>query len=181
MRKREASLHIQLVERSARGVTLTEAGARLYEHACCDIEALRVGRPADGTLVTRHLTTFRHVLVAAPSLLDRLGMPASAAQLKTYPRALWAANASSVIHLAVEDEHVVLDPILSSNDYAHLRRCAEAGEAVTELPEFLARPAINAGRLQEVMMTGPANPYSFFLSCSVSFGLCSFAGLGLPS
>ena len=216
LRQLEESLNIELLQRSARGTTLTEAGARLYEHAARGVDwlvegeravrtgqatlsgrlrisipptfepwwevlsqfqrsypairvsvhvterrvdlvqdgidvALRVGRPEDEMLVARRLATFRHVLVAAPVLLERLGMPESIQQLKTYPFALWAANSSSTASLLLGGERVLLDPDISSNDYAHLRRCAEAGEAVTELPEFLARPAIEAGRLVEVL------------------------------
>jgi DNA-binding transcriptional LysR family regulator len=216
LRQLEDSLNVELVQRSARGVVLTEAGARLYEHASRGVDwladgemalrtgqaelsgrlrisipptfepwwevlsqfqrsypsirvsvhvterqvdlvqdgidvALRVGRSEDETLVARRLATFRHVLVAAPALIERLGMPTSVQQLSTYPVALWAPNSGSTASLLLGGERVALDPNLSTNDYAHLRRCAEAGEAVTELPEFLARPAIEAGRLVEVL------------------------------
>jgi DNA-binding transcriptional LysR family regulator len=40
VRDLERHLKVQLLERSARGTKLTDAGARLYEHACRGIEAL---------------------------------------------------------------------------------------------------------------------------------------------
>jgi DNA-binding transcriptional LysR family regulator len=40
MRDLERQLRVQLLERSARGTKLTDAGARLYEHASRGIEAL---------------------------------------------------------------------------------------------------------------------------------------------
>jgi DNA-binding transcriptional LysR family regulator len=39
-------LKVQLLERSARGAKLTEAGSRLYEHASRGIEALLEGKQA---------------------------------------------------------------------------------------------------------------------------------------
>src|SRR6516164_513039 len=41
IRDLERQLRVQLLERSARGTKLTDAGARLYEHASRGIEALR--------------------------------------------------------------------------------------------------------------------------------------------
>ena len=40
IRDLEGQLRVQLLERSARGTKLTDAGARLYEHATRGIEAL---------------------------------------------------------------------------------------------------------------------------------------------
>ena len=46
MRDLERQLKVQLLERSARGARLTDAGSRLYEHASRGIEALLEGKQA---------------------------------------------------------------------------------------------------------------------------------------
>ncbi len=46
IRELERELNVQLLERSARGTTLTDAGTRLYEHASPGIEALAEGERA---------------------------------------------------------------------------------------------------------------------------------------
>jgi DNA-binding transcriptional LysR family regulator len=46
IRDLERQLKVQLLERSARGAKLTEAGSRLYEHASRGIEALLEGKQA---------------------------------------------------------------------------------------------------------------------------------------
>jgi DNA-binding transcriptional LysR family regulator len=46
IRELERQLKVQLLERSARGAKLTEAGSRLYEHASRGIEALLEGKQA---------------------------------------------------------------------------------------------------------------------------------------
>jgi DNA-binding transcriptional LysR family regulator len=54
VRQLEGELGVQLLERSARGTTLTDAGMRLYEHASRGIDALQEGELA--------VTSHRHVL-----------------------------------------------------------------------------------------------------------------------
>jgi DNA-binding transcriptional LysR family regulator len=232
IRQLESDLRVQLLERSARGIKLTEPGTRLYDHAAKGLEllrdgeaairsdqlelrgrlrismpptfepwwnilsgfqkkypgihlkvhvterrmdlvqdgidvALRVGKIIDESFIARRLLTFRHVLVASPSLIGRLGLPASAAQLKAFPCATWAPNSSWPANWTLGNEQIELDPVLSTNDYSHLRRCAEAGEVVTELPEFLARTALGDGRLQELLPDFPfptATLYLLYLS-----------------
>lgn len=232
VRQLEEELGVQLVERSARGIKLTEPGARLYEHASRGVEclaeaesairlgqselkgrlrlsipptfepwwqvlsgfqrkypeihvsvqvterrvdlvhdgvdvALRMNEPNDDTVVARRLFTFRHLLVASPALLSRLGTPQDPGELKRFPCATWAANSSTPASWRLGGERIQLAPVLSTNDYAHLRQCAEAGEVLTELPEFLAHPALEAGRLIELMPDFPLPTvpvYLLFLS-----------------
>ncbi|MCR6627686.1 LysR substrate-binding domain-containing protein [Pseudoxanthomonas mexicana] len=45
--------------------------------------------------------------------------------------------------------------ILATNDYLHLRSRALAGEAITELPPFLAAAAIRAGQLVALLQDEP--------------------------
>lgn len=220
IRQLELELHVQLLERSVRGIRLTEPGARLYEHAAKGVEwfrdgeaavrsdqtelrgrlrvsipptfeswweilsgfqkkypairlsvqvterrvdlvhdgvdvALRLGRIRDESLVARRLLTFRHVVVASPQLLARLGVPESPDQLRSFPCAMWSADSSGPTCWQLGSARVELDPVLSTNDYGHLRRCALEGEVVTELPEFLAHDSLRDGRLQHLLADAP--------------------------
>lgn len=212
----EASLRVQLLERSTRGVTLTEAGARLYEQAVRGIEllaqaeeavvtgqaelrgrlrvslppnfepwwvimrgfqrtypeirlsvyvterrvnlvedgvdvALRIGPVDEESVVARRLIRFRHVMVAAPSLVRRLGTPVTPADLPGFPCGVWAGHLNGRAKWVLGASSIVLEPVLSTNDYGHLRHCAEAGQVITELPEFLALPGLRKGSLQRVL------------------------------
>jgi len=220
VRELERQLKVQLLERSARGTKLTDAGTRLYEHASRGIEALtegehavmsdqarlkgrlrlslppafepwwellaefqkrypdirvhvytserrvdlvedgidvalRVGAIAHETMVARQVLTYRHVLVASPLLVERLGMPEVPEALHGFPCATWStgANTSGVWRLGGQ----VLEPkaLLTTNDYAHLRSRALAGDAVTELPPFLAAKAIREGLLVKLLPEHP--------------------------
>ncbi len=220
IRALERALKVQLLERSSRGIKLTEAGSRLYEHASRGIEALndaqqavmrdearlkgrlrlslppsfepwwellgafqqrypeitlsvfaterrvdlvqdgvdvalRVGAIVHESMVARQLIRYRHVLVAAPSLLERLGEPKSVDDLRGHPCAVWTTdfNAHSVWRLGEQ----VFEPkvVLNTNDYALLRSRAVAGQVLTELPPFLAHQEIARGRLRELLPDHP--------------------------
>ncbi len=216
IRQLEQTLKVQLLERSPKGIALTDAGARLYEHASRGLEALaegaealrsdqarlkgrlrlsippsmepwwemlsafqqqfpdirlsvfsterrvdliqdgidvalRVGAIADESMVASRVTSYRHVLVASPKLLTRLGAPKTADGLHRFPCAVWApaSGAQSVWDLA--GTVFAPDAVLSTNDYLHLRVLALRGEVVTELPPFLARDALARGDLVRVL------------------------------
>jgi len=106
-------------------------------------------------MVARQMLKYRHLLVAAPSLLAQFGQPASVEDLHRYPCASWAADSSArgLWRLG----HQVFEPkaVLVANDYALLRSRAVAGQAVTELPPFMANKEIAAGRLCAVLPSHP--------------------------
>ncbi|HEV7913204.1 MAG TPA: LysR family transcriptional regulator [Albitalea sp.] len=220
VRELEQQLKVQLLERSVRGTKLTDAGARLYEHASRGIEALvegeqavisdqarlkgrlrlslppafmpwwdlltafrqrypdirvhvytterrvdliedgidvalRVGTIAHESMVARHVVTYRHVLVASPLLIERLGLPDSPDALHRFPCAAWSVGANAIGPWRLGDRLFESKSVLSTNDYAHLRMCAVAGEVVTELPPFLAAKAIRERRLVALLPDHP--------------------------
>jgi DNA-binding transcriptional LysR family regulator len=53
--------------------------------------ALRVGAITPETMVARHVLTYRHVLVASPKLIQRLGKPADTEALRRLPCGMWAS------------------------------------------------------------------------------------------
>lgn len=216
VRELERELNVQLLERSARGTRLTDAGARLYEHAVRGIEllaeaqqsvvsdqarlkgrlrlslppafepwwellsrfqlqypdiqlqvhtterridliedgidvALRVGTITHEAMVARRVLEYRHLLVASPALIERLGVPESIDDLHRFPCATWALGANAPSHWLLGGHSVEPRSVLATNDYAHLRSRALAGDVVTELPPFLAADAIRAGDLVELL------------------------------
>jgi DNA-binding transcriptional LysR family regulator len=113
--------------------------------------ALRVNSVGDESLVARRVTSYRHVLVGSPKLIERLGEPKRAADLARYPCAAWAASIDGPSVWKLGGDEFDARPILATNDYRHLRDLALRGEVVTELPPFLAAPAIAEGLLQPLL------------------------------
>ncbi len=113
--------------------------------------ALRVGAIVDESMVASRIASYRHVLVASPTLLSRLGTPRTADGLQRLPCAVWttASGARGVWRLG--ESLVAPEALLSTNDYLQLRACALRGAAVTELPPFLARDALTRGELVRVL------------------------------
>ncbi|MEH6416089.1 LysR family transcriptional regulator [Pseudomonas sp. CGJS7] len=219
IRELERQLRVDLLERSVRGTRLTEAGARLYEHAGRGIEALldgeqavvsdqarlrgrlrlslppsfepwwdllsafqqrypdidlqvyttdrrvdliedgidvalRVGAIAHEAMVARLMLSYRHVLVASPGLIERLGRPARPEDLNRFPCAVWYVGGGSGAW-RLGEQTIQPAAILSTNDYAHLRHRVLDGAVVAELPPFLAASAVRQGRLTVLLPDYP--------------------------
>lgn len=108
--------------------------------------AIRVGEGGGAGYVGRTLARYRHKLVAAPKFLEThvLTQPKD---LALVPCACWRSPGPSVWKLG--NSVVELEPVLVTNDYAHLLRLAEAGDVVTEVPPFLAARGLERGHLVE--------------------------------
>ncbi|HGK4673627.1 TPA: LysR family transcriptional regulator [Kluyvera georgiana] len=109
--------------------------------------ALRVGAIEHETMVAKRVISWRHQLVAAPSLVERYGRPQSPADLSRYPCAVWNASAwrPSIWSLGGETVHPAA--ILMTNDYAHLYQRVLSGDVISELPPFMVNEDIAQGRL----------------------------------
>jgi DNA-binding transcriptional LysR family regulator len=212
MRELEQQLKVQLLERSSRGTRLTDAGARLYEHAGRGIEALleaeqavtndqarlkgrlrlslpqtfepwwdllaafqrrypdiqvhvtsterrmdlvedgidvalRVGAIVHEAMVARPMLSFRNVLVASPTLVERLGLPDNPDALHRFPCAVWSTRVDIPARWDLGGQVVVPRAVLATNDYHQLCSRALGGDVVTELPPFLVAGPIRDGRL----------------------------------
>ena len=114
--------------------------------------ALRIGEGGHVSYVGRTLVQYRHRLVAAPSLLEHceLNRPSD---LQNLPCACWRSARPPSWTLG--DLEVPLEPILVTNDYEHLLHVAVAGQAVTEVPPFLAADPVMEGHLVEVLPQHP--------------------------
>lgn len=139
----EICLHVYTTERR---IDLVEDGIDV---------ALRVGAIAHEAMVARRLLAYRHVLVASPGLIERLGGPESVDALHRYPCAVWALGVNATGSWRLGQQMIEPKSILATNDYLHLRTRALAGEAITELPPFLAAAAIRAGQLVALLQDQP--------------------------
>jgi DNA-binding transcriptional LysR family regulator len=117
--------------------------------------ALRVGSITHETMVARHVLTYRHILVASPLLVERLGLPDTPDALHRFPCAAWSVGTDASGAWRLGDQVFESKAVLSTNDYAHLRSRALAGEVVTELPPFLAAKAIRERQLVALLPEHP--------------------------
>jgi DNA-binding transcriptional LysR family regulator len=116
---------------------------------------LRLNDVADDTLVARRIISYRHVLVAAPELVASYGAPSTPEHLHRFPCGVWTSGIEARRLWRLGAERFEPRPILTTNDYQHLRQSALAGELVTELPPFLAEKAIAEGRLIALLPSYP--------------------------
>jgi len=109
--------------------------------------ALRVDAIVHQTMVARHLLSYRHILVGSPDLVERFGLPAKPDALHRFPCAVWASPIDVRPRWELGGEIFVPKAMLSVNDYRHLCSYALDGQAVTELPPFMAIGPIRKKRL----------------------------------
>lgn len=117
--------------------------------------ALRVGAIVHESMVARHILTYRHILVASPHLVERLGIPDSPRALAQFPCATWTSRVDAPARWNLGGELIEPRPVLSTNDYHHLCTRALAGDVITELPPFLAAEAVRNGRLIHLLRQHP--------------------------
>lgn len=94
----EADLHVTLLTRNGRGVALTEAGKRLYEHGTMIQQLLE--RAREDTIATRDLPSGRVVLGLPPSFGRALTLPLVEAFRQTLPQASLSIVEGLSAHLA---------------------------------------------------------------------------------
>lgn len=117
--------------------------------------ALRIGDIADDSMVARPVTSYRHVLVASPKLIKRLGNPKSIDDLHRFPCAAWASSPGARSEWWLGERTFEPAAVIAANDYQQLRRCALAGDALTELPPFLAKRDLDSGKLVAILPRYP--------------------------
>ncbi len=114
--------------------------------------AIRIGKAGSQTNVGKRLGSYRHILVAAPSYLSRHTVK-QPKDLVNIPCATWRSDGP--IHWQLGEQQLKIEPVFAANDYLHLLDIAEKGLAATELPPFMALPAIEAGKLRPLLSKHP--------------------------
>ncbi|OZI58129.1 LysR family transcriptional regulator [Bordetella genomosp. 1] len=136
-----ASVDLMLVDRA---VNLVEERVDL---------AVRITNDVDPNLIARHLADCRSLVCAAPSYIERAGLPARAEDLSLhnclthsyFGRSLWRF---------VRDGETVDVPVsgnITANEAVVLMRAALGGAGIALLPTYLAAPEVAAGRLRAIL------------------------------
>jgi len=115
---------------------------------------VRIGTPADSSLIARRITPARMVLVASPDYIDKYGAPQTPADLIDH-RCLSYGHTTSLQrwHLTENGEpmSVSIGACMSSNNGDTLRDAAVKGIGITILPTFIVGEDIAAGRLKVIL------------------------------
>lgn len=125
--------------------------------------AIRIGRPADSSLVARKLCDVRIVVVGAPAYFERMGEPAAPEELAAHDCIIdtnfrepdrWPLRS-----LAGE---VLATPISGRIRYSNAEAClraAEAGLGLACVPSFVAGATIRAGRVRRILQAHETTPF----------------------
>ncbi|VWC62211.1 LysR family transcriptional regulator [Burkholderia lata] len=113
--------------------------------------ALRVGAIEQESMVARKIAIYRHRLVASPALLERYGRPETPEDLHRLPCATWGRGAYAPPVWPLGGTKFHPRPVLSTNDYSHLRNRVLVGDVVSELPPFLVTDELRKGRLVSIL------------------------------
>ncbi len=133
------------VEVTQRTINLVEEGFDL---------ALRAGKLADSTLVATKLADTEFALFASPQYLAARGQPKVLSDLAQHDcllfrgrpgRRRWALEGPSGLETVEVSGHV------SANDFSFLHGMLLADAGITQLPRFIVKCDIHAGRLTEVL------------------------------
>ncbi|HEY0274656.1 MAG TPA: LysR family transcriptional regulator, partial [Paenirhodobacter sp.] len=122
--------------------------------------AVRIGSPADSSLIARRLCAVRVVVVASPAYLARHGMPRIPADLSTRDCIIDTNFRDPTSWHFTLPEGGISIPVAGrlrfSNGQASLA-AAEAGLGVARVPTFIAGEALRAGRVC-VLFPGTEDP-----------------------
>lgn len=129
--------------------------------------AIRIGRPADSSLIARKLCDSRVVLVVAPSYLERRGTPATVEDLAQHDciidtnlrePLIWrfsTGQRSTSVSVAVSG------PLRFSSGEVCLA-AAEAGLGIANTPSFIAGPRIRAGHVRVILPESEDEPHGLY-------------------
>jgi DNA-binding transcriptional LysR family regulator len=124
--------------------------------------AIRVGRPADSSMVVRKLCDVRIVVVAAPDWLDRHGEPETPQAVTDLPCIIDTNFRDPGRWPFRQDGRSVTVPVRGRLHYSNAEAClgaAEAGLGLACVPSFVAADALRAGRVRQVLPAFEAEPY----------------------
>ena len=116
--------------------------------------SLRVGDLKDSSLVARRLLRYRSVLVASPKYLERAGTPSHPNELPLHGLVAfsrWELAVTWVLENNGEKHKVNVQPRIAINDYAGVQSAVINSLGISEIPSIICGPAIQDGRLVEIM------------------------------
>jgi len=116
--------------------------------------SLRVGDLKDSSLVARRLLRYRSVLVASPGYLQRAGAPSHPNELPLHALVAfsrWDPAVTWLLENNGEKHKVTVQPRIAINDYAGVQSAVINGLGISEIPSVVCGPALQDGRLVEIM------------------------------
>lgn len=127
---------------------------------------IRSGALTDSSLMSRRLGPFCFVLCAAPSYLERNGIPQSPQDLERHDCLRFRFPTSGKLQAWQLTNADGVDPFrrpspLTCNNMEALRGAAISGLGIAYMPDFLARDAVDAGLLHTVLDAYLADPGQF--------------------
>lgn len=133
-------------------VLITERDVDLIEDGV-DV-ALWAGRLKDSALKARTLLEYRHVMMAAPSYLDRARELRHPSDLADHPTIAFARWDRPVVWRLLRDGETVavpMEPALAMNDYDGIQQAALDGHGIAEIPSIIASDSLKTGHLVPVL------------------------------
>ncbi|MCF6367570.1 LysR family transcriptional regulator [Rhizobium halophilum] len=118
--------------------------------------AIRIGQPADSSLMAKKLGAIRIVLVAAPSYLDAQKLPVHPSDLVEH-RCIVDSNfrdPTSWRFRTVDREQAIATEVKGRLHFSNAGAClaaAEAGLGIARVPSFVAGDSLRAGKLRSVL------------------------------
>ena len=116
--------------------------------------ALRISTLADSSLIARKISEMRHVICAAPSLIEKVGEPMSGEALRNLPCILDTNMPSHANWRFIEDGKPVSVHVSGParvNSPVAAMQAAVAGLGFAVLPTYLAEPMIAEHKLKRVL------------------------------
>ena len=117
--------------------------------------AIRISRLENSSLIARRLSPFKLRICAAPSLLEKEGVPKAPQDLARMPCIIdtngrWLSNCP-FMKMDGEMMSVAVSGPMEVNSPLATRAAAIAGLGFAPLPDFIAQPAIESGELVSVL------------------------------
>ena len=110
--------------------------------------AIRIGHLADSGFTAIQVGSVRRVICAAPSYLEKYGVPATPAELKHHRIVVSQSAWASPEWRFAEGQRVLVDPVLQSNTNESAIATARAGWGLTRVLSYQAGPSLQEGALQ---------------------------------
>lgn len=124
---------------------------------------VRVGEPRDSDMIARRLTSLEEVTCAAPSYLQRCGMPVSPDALGGHRMVGFHSSATgAVLPLEFTDagalRHVTLPVTVTVNSADNYAAMARLGFGLAQVPRYRVARELADGTLVEVLPAHPPTP-----------------------
>ena len=116
--------------------------------------ALRISTMQDSSLIARRISDMKHIICAAPALLDRVGVPQSGEGLRGLPCVIDSNMPSQGNWRFIENGRPISVPVggpVRVNSPVAALHAAVAGLGFAVLPGYLADPLIAEGKLVKVL------------------------------